>query len=95
MLTVYSMLTVLCNRVSKQNSGSASPIPANFEAVSAAPRAQPLVVDGKRAAWPRLMSAALPLQYEDAGGSTISSRLPSFRPGPSSSLSLSSGFPDG
>lgn len=71
----------------------ASGILMDFEAVSVSPQVSQLVACGKRATWP--MSAAFLLQYEDAGGATVSFRLPAFRPGPSSNPYLFSGFPSG
>lgn len=84
------------SRKKKEGTGGfiqpASRILENFEAVSVAPQARQLVASGKRVAWQRPLSAA---QYEDAGGATVSSGLPAFRPGPSSSPSFSPGFLDG
>lgn len=67
----------------------ASRILADFETVSVSPQVSQLV------AWPRPMSTAFLLQYEDAGDATVSFRLPAFRPGPISGSYLFSAFPSG
>lgn len=66
-----------------------------FETVLVAPQARQLVASAKRFTWVRPVSAAFPLQYKNAGVATVSSGLPAFRSGLSSTAPLPSGFPDG
>lgn len=75
--------------------GLLSRLPGSLCILKRSSRSNLLAAFGKRAAWPRSMPAALPLQYEDVRGATVSSLLSVCGQGPSFSPSLASSFPDG